>query len=85
MNFGDIMMDMREVRLLRWVLLRAIQEEYIPEMVMYVFLSVIMAMAHGLYPSQRGMVIISEHHTAFRRMAIMDPEDIIFRDISIIR
>ena len=80
-----IMMVMHAVRLLHSVLLHVIQEVSIQEKDMYVFLSVIMAMVHGLYPSQRGMVIISEHHTVFRLMVIMDPAEIIFRDISIIQ
>ena len=79
------MMDMLAVRHLHLAPLLAIQVVSIQEKAMYACLNAIMVMAHGLYQSQRGMVIISEHRTIFRLMAIMDPVDIIFRDLSIIQ
>lgn len=85
MNSGAIMMAMRADRLPHLVLLHVIQAVYIPGMVMYAFLNVIMEMAPGWYQNPLGVDIISGHRTAFKQMAIMDTEVIIFRDLSIIR
>lgn len=61
---GAIMMDMREGRLLLWVLLHVIQVVYIQGKAMCACWSAITVMVHGLYQNQAGMLGISEHRTA---------------------